>query len=271
MRTLLLLTSLIVAAACAPIRKHDTQLQSLDNFGRAHGATATRNACGPERAPGALSKARAAQITVPANLTTTTLATLSAVPESILKPFFDAGGRLVVSAEAPQRCASLKMSTAERDLASEGRPTLESCWLQERPGAAPVIHLLATTDAVRHGLVRAFAYFYTEFFIDRALKQEAHAPERQAFMRDRDRLVTAFLTDLKRINAATYTRLDRFRRAAPERFAHAALAETIDSYYCSLQSQRIFESVYFETYGAFTKGNRSLATQLGRPVGFKAD
>lgn len=251
-------------------------VKSLDNFASAPGEAETINRCGfaydGKPLTGALKK-RAAAITAPsAALKNVAIGVLMGVPENLARPFFAAGGKIVITAGAAEKC-SASLSDAERSFAGQSEPAPRACWRQEKLGAPPEIVIQASEQDVQHGLLRMFAYVFSDFFAYRAAASddpELNTPAwRQAvegYKEARSALASTFLAELDTpATQATLARLEAFREAAGDKFAGFVAAEAVDSYYCSAASRRGFERQFPKTYAAFTdyRDANSLARQFG--------
>lgn len=267
---------LILSASCRPVKKSegDTETKSLDNVGKTS-AEQTRNYCGIDytgtQALGAGIQAVLPQIeaTMPKHKNAV-IGALTAVPENLSNPFFKAGGRIVVTADAKNKCKDTPVSQAEREMTG----TIESipaCWKIE--SGKPVIYLLTSVNLIHHNLVRMFGYFYTEFFVNLVQNAAAPAPLNDAkwkeaataFVAERDALANSFLLDLSASNKALHDQLLKIQTLDSAKFGNYIFAEALDSYYCSTATRQTFSQSFKTSYTRFTdKGNaNSVVNQFG--------
>jgi hypothetical protein len=254
----------------------ESDVKSLDNFVHAPGEAETVNRCGfdydGKPLTGSLAK-RAEAITAPSTaLKNVAIGVLMAVPENLARPFFAAGGKIVITADAAEKC-SASLSDAERSFAGPSAPAPRACWRQEKLGASPEIVIQASEKDVQHGLLRMFAYVFSDFFAyraaasdDPALNTPAWRQAVEGYREARNALAAIFLAEVDTPSTrTTLARLEAFRDAAGDKFAGFVAAEAVDSYYCSAAARRAFEQQFPKTYAAFTdrRDANSLARQFG--------
>jgi len=136
--------------------------KSLDNF--ANGGVRQYNVCTPNAQ--SLAAAKDTVIVAPTSQSHQAITNaLSAVPQPLLRAFQAAGGKVVASSEAAKICGQVGQNNSEKDLAKG--TTIPSCWLQETAGVAPQIVLSDDPVLIQHSMIRAFSYFFTEYFVTR--------------------------------------------------------------------------------------------------------
>lgn len=254
------------AAGCKPPKDANiSTTQSLDNLAnQASGGDTHENSCGLpftniEALPSHVQKMATSRfIRGSKEMRNEVLGTLAAVPPMLIAPLAMANGRIIVARttkSAQKMCADTAMSAAETKLA-KGKP-VDTCWRTK-----PVAIILPPSKAkIRHGLLRATAYFYTEFFINRAEKAEKpfNQPEwRQelrAFNSVKDDLKDAYLSDVEQESPKTAKSLTT--ALPPDLLANYIYAEALDSYYCSRSlsadsSRGIFKTRFPKAWKVFT-------------------
>jgi hypothetical protein len=273
-----LLLGMLVVLGCMPVRRDGTGIKSLDNYARGDGAAVHWNHCGMDleslpSAPLALKAHLSQIITYSDDLKKETLSALTAVPEALTKPFFAAGGTIELTPNAPDVCADVPLSPAERRFAGEATKEVKTCWRQDAPGKPPVIYVQAEAATIRHGLVRAFAFLYSELFVSRldamiAAKQlvDPTATKLAADYRSRTEAIgAALLADMKKA-PAVLARLKEYQRQDAAQFARVATAEALDGYFCAPATQLAFRQGFPLTYRAFVgKDHKGLAALFGTP------
>lgn len=239
------LTALLAAAACKPAA--DSQVQSLDNFvDEAAGNATTDNVCGVayDSRQGSSATAKLPKhvqalikrgfIKAKGKMRDEVIGTLAAVPAPMLAPLVLAGGKIEVAsseAAAAKACAGAELTEGEKNLAGDKQVT--SCWLA---GDKVRIILPPKSAAIRHSLLRAISYFYTEVFVDRASLGIAPfdaadwKKELRSFRDTRDGLREAFLLDIELKDAAAHKKLTTSLSEA--KLGNYVYAEALDSYYC---------------------------------------
>jgi hypothetical protein len=240
-----------------------SKTKSLDNFARGDDAELVVNQCGinytgSEGLPAHVTAVLTKIVSTDEPSRRAVIGALVAVPEKLMKPFFDVGGEIHVSTgDAPAECQNLPFSADERELAGTG--SVPSCWQQPDATSPPRIHLSPDPRMIRFSLLRSFAYIYTEFFarrVELATTPPYDKPEWRAaataFREVRTSLAGAFMRDLQKAQHAGYPRLAKFQAGSPEQFVNYVFAEAVDSFYCSAQARTAFETQFKEAYGVFT-------------------
>jgi hypothetical protein len=247
--------ALSIVVSCYPSENGPgSSNKSLDNF--ANGGVSRYNSCTPNTQ--SLAAAKDTQVSAPSQQSQDTLfSALSAVPAPFLKAFQAAGGRVVVSRDAAKICGAISQDNSEKDLNTGAM--IPSCWIQEKANVAPQIFLSDDPVLIRHSTIRAFTYFFTEYFLTRINRPDvlSKIPQGhlwpagiQEFENQRDAVSQAFLRDLdsKRSDLAS-----GFRKAAaldPLKFKNAVLAEVLDSCYCSEKTRATFREQFPATWSA---------------------
>jgi len=259
------LAALAVLACKPPYGSPDSSsAKSLDNLAKDDNATAVDNRCGRDvtAASTALSApVRQALALVDAPtvaLKDAAASALTAVPERLMAPFLNAGGKIRIGDGAESECAGSSLAAAEKDLA--GNQPIRACWRQPEGGGAPELLIAGDETVVRHSLLRLFAYVYAEFFVTKIADPNAPAPfnnaewraAAQGFQERRGALAAALLADLSQAGAQAYTRLKTFHDRDATRFANFVLAEAVDSYYCTPKARAIFENRFRGAWKLFT-------------------
>jgi hypothetical protein len=275
-----IVVALAIAAAtsaCKQTKASPTSQQmTLDDFARVNGEVETTERCGyaydGRPLKGVLAK-RAAAITAPNDtLKNAAVGVLMRLPENLASPFFAAGGKIVVTEKATELCAGT-LTEAERSFAGSSARELRACWVQPSDGEAPEIIVATSEKDVHHGLLRMFAYVFTDFFVARtavSAAPEVNTPAwRQAiedFRTVSSKLATTFLAELNQpATHEAFARLEAFRNVARERFDGFVAAEAVDSFYCSDVTRRSFWKRFPKTYAAFvgTAGEHALVREFG--------
>jgi hypothetical protein len=178
------------------------------------------------------------------------------------------GGRIVISANAaalceralPQELAGARASARALDTRVEPLP---SCWLG-RPGSKDLKLVISDRpEVVRHALLRALAYYLVETKYLPVKEADPRNANASALAQSFAKLSTSFLSDLEaRGDTASHQRLTRERAKGEGAFDLLVFAESIDSFYCSTQSRRIFEAQFPKAYGVFRR-DRNFAPEFG--------
>jgi hypothetical protein len=174
------------------------------------------------------------------------------------------------AADIQDACSDLPLTAAEKAFAAEDGTAPLACWQLHASGDRPVIYVSADPVAIRHALVRVFAYMYEQLFVERltALAPPAGQPALMAalaaFGSERDKIGVALLADAIPAGAQVVSRLSAFRAADTLRYGEFVLAEAADSYYCSPATRSTMNTRFPATRAAFvgTTAN-ALARQLG--------
>jgi hypothetical protein len=226
--------------------------KSLDNY--ANGGVSQYNVCSPN--PQSLVAAKDTVISAPTPEAHQAVANaLSAVPQVLLRAFQAAGGKVVASSEAAKICNQIGQNTSEKDL-TKGT-TIPSCWLQETAGVAPQIVLSDDPVLIQHSMIRAFTYFFTEYFVTRVSHPDVLSKMSQSsdwlaaiqeFESHRDEVAEAFLRDLGSKNIAVASKFRSINSRDPLSFKNAVLAEVLDSCYCSQNTRNILRQQFPATW-----------------------
>ena len=237
--------------------------ESLDNVAN-QSAAATVNRCGAtDSSPlPAEIKSLASRISTDAGDSASldaALSVLRVVPKSLRDTFVALGGTFDLTSNAMVACAKVALSPMAQRLVNAPNAST-SCWTASGTGGAPVIHVAPGEISIRHSLLRAMAYVFTEYLLPRVGIATAPAPfndanwvkEASAFRAESLSLATAFLSDVKSVAPDAYEPLAAAQKTAPSEFANLIYAESLDSYYCSAPSRTVFASKFATTYRVFT-------------------
>lgn len=255
-KSLLGLISLMMFAliGCYPSGSdQNSSNKSLDNF--ANGGVKKYNVCKANSSSVALTK----QIPLSANKPEAKAAleaALSAVPLELLQAFQASGGQVMSTASAAAMCGNALKNNSERDLNTGA--TIPSCWIQEATGVAPKIILSDDPALIHHAIIRAFTYFFVEYFIPRVKNPAsgilARDPRWQPAIDDleskREKITQAFLADMKLKNEAMANAFSESYKRDSLTLSNAVLAEVLDSCYCSDQTRTIFREQFPTTWSA---------------------
>jgi hypothetical protein len=145
---------------------------------------------------------------------------------------------------------------------------LASCW-QIADGKLTV-YVQDDPAAIKHSLVRTFGYLYTEYYAERLgrLQNDLELADKvrdgaARLKQQRVNMAAALLADTKGAPPAVRARLTTYAKQAPADFSNYAIAEAVDSYYCSSASRETLRKAFPATYKAFTKGDFALTSDLG--------
>lgn len=257
---------LLAAVSCKPPygSTDSSSAKSLDNFAKDDNATGVANRCGRDVTAASTDLSAAvrqalALVDAPTPaLKDAAASALTAVPERLMAPFLNAGGKIRIGDGAEADCAGTALAAAERELA--GSKPVRACWRQPEGGGAPEILIAGDEAVVRHSLLRLFAYVYSDFFVKKIAEPNAPAPFNNAewraaalgFQERRGALAAALLADLSQAGAQAYTRLKAFSDRDATRFGNFVLAEAVDSYYCTATARDIFYNRFRGTWKLFT-------------------
>ena len=276
------------ATGCKPKADQASDVRSLDNFTRRDGADVTSNICGPPATDASKLKSskvyesRNKMIFAPGPVKDEILATLAAVPDPIQAAFFGVGGSIQAAPDIKSKCIFGKSS--EKEFAGENLSELTSCWRKKSDGTPPVIFVVSRPDAIRHGLVRSFSYIYTQLFVDSAAKLNESLPAGEKkkvlsaalkrFDSQKKFLVEGLLSDAAGLGKDVVGCLQSQRLKNQDQFADFVMAESLDSFYCSRESNAKMQKRFKNTFKAMTRGgllnesdapSNGLAFDLGRP------
>jgi hypothetical protein len=250
----LIILTIMIPSSCYPSGNNQTSSnKSLDNF--ANGGVKKYNVCSANSSSSSLAN----QIRLSASKPEAKVAleaALSAVPLELLQAFQSAGGQVMSSASAEAMCGKALKTNSEKDLNTGA--TIPSCWLQEGTGVAPKIIVSDDPVLIHHSIIRAFTYFFVEYFVPRVKNPAsgiiARDPRWQTTINDleakREKITQAFLTDIRLKNEAmanTFT--DSYKKDSVT-LSNAVLAEVLDSCYCSDQTRRTFREQFPTTWSA---------------------
>ena len=240
--------------ACYPSDgKDDSTSKSIDNF--AQGGVKSYNVCSANIASQAV--ARDTQISAKDKAYREAIVnSLSAVPKVFLQAFQQVGGAVIATKDAGAICAKVGNNNSEKDLNTGVQ--IPSCWLQDKLGAAPKIYISAEPAVIHHSMIRAFTYFFTEFFLARAKLPEAGLITRDPrwktafneFESNRESVASAFIKDIDAKNA---DQANQFRSAYTNdslKFGNVILAEVLDSCYCSDNTRAVMREQFPNTWKA---------------------
>lgn len=262
--------SLGSASSCKPAA--GSQVQSLDNFvDEAGGGATTNNVCGVsfDSSEGRAATARLPKhvrvllkrgfVEAKGELRDEVIGTLVAVPAPLLAPLVLAGGKIHVAsseAEAESACSGISLTANQQKI--NGGKKVTSCWVTE-----PSVRIILPpkAKAIRHSLLRAISYFYTEVFVDRASHGtepfDAKAWQRSlaSFRDTREGLSAAFLLDIELKDQVAHEKLTS--ALSDKQLANYVYAEALDSYYCSSsmaagQPRATFKSRFPAAWKVFT-------------------
>lgn len=270
MKKLLYIATLTVLAACKPAAS-DSEVQSLDNFTRADGAAVKPNDCGYRVTETAFQKLSANDKKAMDHVDAPTRAlaldaygALAAVPRPMLSLFFKLDGKVRVVEDVKKACDEVKLSASERKFAGEGTADLDGCWNAAKDRLE--IILKADHSSIQHATVRIFGYVYTQYLPTLDLSRLKAAEQAEAkkvlanLTKQKQAVGDALLADVAKKGGQASARFAQFS-ASPE-YDDFAVAEAIDSYYCSKKSRKTFEDDFKKTFEAFT-GAASIQSDLG--------
>ena len=242
------LTLSLMASCNRPDGASGSDGKSLDNF--ANGGVRQYNSC----TPNAQSLTAAKDTIVSASTQEARAAVtnaLSAVPQPFLRAFQAAGGQVVATRDAAKICDRLSQNNSEKDL--EKGTTIPSCWIQEKIGEAPKIYLSDDPKLIQHSTIRAFTYFFTEYFVTRINHPDVIGRIPQSaqwqtgikeFENQRDAVTVAFLRDLDNKKPAAASVFRNAYNRDPLKFKNAVLAEVLDSCYCSDSTRSVMRKEF---------------------------
>lgn len=228
--------------------------KSLDNY--ANGGVKQYNSC----ISNLQSQTAAKETSITASSTQSkeaVLNALGAVPQPFLRAFQAAGGRVLASKDAAKICGQVSQNNSEKDLNTGA--TIPSCWIQEKTGVAPQIVLSDDPTLINHSMIRAFTYFFTEYFLTRVhhpdvigrLPQSNLWPAGiQEFESHRDAVTDAFLRDLETKKSPASSAFRAAYSKNPLKFKNSVLAEVLDSCYCSDRTRTVLRVEFPATWSA---------------------
>lgn len=230
-----------------------SQQKSLDNF--AAGGIATYNWCGSNDTS-TIAPRDITIVTASQEARDAVLGTLSAVPDELLTAFRSVNGMIVARPDAESVCAQATKSNSEKDLRSGAK--VPSCWFQKEVGESPQIVVSSDPRLIRHSMIRAFSYFFTEFFVARAKLPGAgqaftEPGWREAFAKFESTqavIAQAFLADVSTTSRDLATQFERAYTTDREHFSNYVLAEALDSCHCSDRTRAVFREKFPRTWGA---------------------
>jgi hypothetical protein len=285
--SLSLVTSTLIAGSfgCrseSPTDDKDTSAaKTLDNFTSSEGAELTASDCGL-----VMTEARFAKLSVrdkrkiesviaPTEALKRQVAgALVAVPRPLQKIFFAAKGKIRVSSDSARLCRQANLSESEREYAGENTGEVTSCW--KNTGTLEII-LKDDPQEIQHNLLRMFAFLYTEFVTEKFKQTKNLSPSAQkivtsglARLAQQKKMITdALLLDLKARHSPEFERMNDLAKNNRPAFENFAVAESLDSYYCSGKTHDSFKNNFSKTY-QFFNANPSLSHDLGKAWHLKA-
>jgi hypothetical protein len=237
-----------------PDRSSESGNKSLDNF--ANGGVKQYNSCTSNLQSQSAAKETSIIASSPQSKEAV-LNGLAAVPQPFLRAFQAAGGRVLASKDAAKICGQVSQNNSEKDLNTGA--TIPSCWIQEKTGVAPQIILSDDPVLINHSIIRAFTYFFTEYFLTRVSHPDVigQLPQSnlwptgiQEFESHRDAVTTAFLRDLETKKSPASSALRAAYSKDPMKFKNSVLAEVLDSCYCSDRTRTILRVEFPATWSA---------------------
>ena len=245
------IVAILLAASCyPPDSNNDSKDKSLDNF--VDQRVSTLNFCTPNQ--GSTKAAEDIHLTAPSKSAENAVRiSLGAVPWQFLKAFQAVGGQVVAIHDTKIFCGNDAVKTDENY--KDG--TIPSCWRLSE-SKKPMIVVSDDPALIRHSMIRAFTYFFTEFFLTRAELPEAGLvssdPRWQTAINElkdtRESISLAFLEDMQKQNPAqakTYASNFNSNRL---NFSNSVYAEVLDSCYCSDKTRRVMQERFPKTWSA---------------------
>lgn len=198
----------------------------------------------------------------------TALGVFLAVPKPLQTLFFAAKGELRVVKEPERYCGALTAN--QKEFASEGQNRINSCW--GLAGGKVQIFVRDEGAAIHHGLIRAFGYLFTQFYARRLGEPSIVPPELrdqvakglERYRRQHEALANAMLRDLPA--GPVKDQLTQTYQKNPDETGDFAVAEMIDSIYCSDATRETFRKEFPASFAAFTSGNDAMILDLGQPL-----
>lgn len=232
---------MVISLSLAPLgcktKKEDSQGRSLDHFLNDHlGVESQRNSCQGEY-PVLIDHVTTFNTTLHTDekMLSSVAKAASAIPPFIQFAFTSAGGQVEVRDDASQRC-----------LQATGSDT-KSCWTFDQIAGLKII-IDSDPAEISHGLVRSFAYIFSEYLIRLDdTKSPAVIDHNKAAQFDRDaaQIMFAFKDDLEhRLTPQELAKINLDYRDANQ----DVFAEAFDSYFCSPKTLKIMEQDFPKTY-----------------------
>ncbi|MEN9834209.1 MAG: hypothetical protein RL011_402 [Pseudomonadota bacterium] len=265
------------ANSCKQAKSKKSAVKTLDNVVSAEDAT-VNHPCGLDydaqsslpRSAASLGSALVIDSPGDTSLKDAVIGTLEAIPRPLLALYFQVFRGRIEIGDAATECKAAKLTNAEKPLVNDGqRPS--SCWL----GSGGNLRMVLSPEAIviRSSLVRLFAYWHMEFFIEglkrsdvpEAFKSANWQSYAQGFSQERMQLAKNLLSDVTAAGLNTDQRLKDFSNKDPVAFANLVYANAVDSYYCSSGTRDEFKKRFPATWAAFTNtgSNYGIAKELG--------
>lgn len=267
----------VFGVACKPAQSKRSPVKTLDNVVGAEDA-AVNHPCGLSY-DGQTALPKSAEVLAGAltinspgdsTLKNAVIGALEAIPRPLLALYFQVFRGRIEIGDAAKECRAAPLTNAEKPLVNDTkRPS--SCWL----GSGGGLRMVLSPEAIviRSSLVRLFAYWHMEFFIQGlvrdgvpgAFKTAEWQTYAQGFNQEKMRLAKGLLTDVAAAGLMTDKRLQDFSRKDPNAFANLVYANTIDSYYCSTGTRDEFKTRFPATWAIFTDSGSpfGIAKELG--------
>ena len=263
--------------SCKQAKRNQSPVKTLDNVVSA-GDAVLNHPCGIDydsqsplpKAAASLGGALIIESLGDTSLKDVVIGALEAVPRPLLALYFQVfRGRIEIS-DAARECKSAKVSNAEKPLVGEGQRPL-SCWL----GVGGNLRMVLNPEAIviRSSLLRLFAYWHMEFFVDGLLRGDVPDAFKsadwqsyaQSFDKERFKLAKSLLADVSAAGLKTDQRLHDFSNKDPKAFANLVYANAVDSYYCSTNTRVEFKKRFPATWANLVESGTpfSVVRELG--------
>lgn len=248
----------VIQVACGPsFRNEGSEEKSIDNYGQ--GGYLSLNSCVPNRASYAIAE-KTQIVTRSQKSRAAVISAVGAVPKEFLATFQALKGKVVATPDAKNICDNATGKSTEKNLKTGLE--IPSCWRQTEIGEGPEIIVSDDPAIIRHSMVRAFTYFFTQYFLPRASHPDAPKALKTRPWKDaiaefetvRTAVTKAFLADVSSQNPerakvlkSQYEDKDQDSRT---NLSNDVLAEVLDSCYCSSDTRKSMQLKYPKTWAA---------------------
>ena len=279
--SIMLAFSTSFAFSCKPAPQNGSSVKTLDNV-RSLGDTGVKHPCGLNYDGRQSLPSVAARLGSDLNIVSpgdstlknAVIGALESVPEPFLQAFFHVFKGQILIGNATVMCKAAPFSKGQRELIGK-QESVSACWLAPSSGQPMRMVLNPDVMVIRSSILRLFAYWHTEFFVNGLLQSGVQAPFNgenwqnyaHSFIAERGRLVSAFISDLSVRGQTSSKKLLDYNVADPSGFGNLIYANAVDSYYCSLSTRRAFQVAFKSTWSVFTDKTNPVATasELGNP------
>ena len=252
---------------CKP-QGSNTQVLSLDDAAQGTTEVNEANLCGvadisQAKLPAYINDLNASKaiVSTPSDIAArnAVLTTLAIAPKSLIQLFFAVGNGQIIIGGGTTACSNTPFTTTARAIFG-ATSRVRSCWIA--PTSSEPLRLVLDADPklIRFSLLRLLAYVQAEYFLQRVQSPNIGAPFNSiewkaygnGFAANRQRLTNAFLTDMKAAGNNKVGEMALHNSNDPVSFGNMVYANAVDSYYCSVSTNKTFQTSFAGTWRVYT-------------------